>query len=146
MLDPLGTYYSWRTYNSYTMMSGDQRFFTGREILVTPSHSSGSQIRNSWCQYCSETNEEQRNPQLWLWNEKGLLTNFIISVSDPAVVTGKWWYCIRLHLIYWQGVMSSHATYQTKPQESGEDLSFLILKYIKQVNFMWSWSTPLATK
>lgn len=32
--------------------------------------------------------------------------------------------------------MSSHATYQTKPQESGEDLSFLILKYIKQVNFM----------
>lgn len=41
------------THNSYTMMSGDQSRFTGREILVTPSHSSGSQIRNSWCQNCS---------------------------------------------------------------------------------------------
>lgn len=39
-------------------------------------------------------------------------------------------------LIYRQGVTSSHATYQTKPQKSSEDLSFLILKYIKKVNLM----------
>ena len=141
ILDPLGTCYGWRTYNSYTMMSGDQRFFTGREILVTPSHSSGSQIRNSWCQYYSETKEERCTPQLLLWNGKGLPTNFIISVSDPVVVTGKWWICIRLRHIFWQGVTSSHATYQSKPQESSEDLSLLILKYIKQqINLKWSWS------
>lgn len=114
-------------------MSGDQRFFTGREILVRPSHSSGSHIKNSWCQYCWKYRSIRISTNLYVQYAVPVYNSMLLTSLSHRKVVRIWVFSFCHDNNTTEGSEKSHQT-KTKVKHQS--------KYTSRVRVFWQLWCP----